>query len=69
MLAQAGNLGCPGAEASCLCGNANFGYGIRDCTLESCPENDRNAVLSYGLAYCQASKSYPIVGNGCRLTL
>lgn len=40
-------------EASCLCANQNFTYGIRDCSNESC-DNSANAasVINYGIAYC-----------------
>ena len=61
MLGQAKSLGCPNLSNStpngtCLCENANFGYGIRDCTSESCPQAEQQAVISYGLGYCSSSK-------------
>jgi len=40
MLAQSVALGCPYVnglpDATCLCSNANFGYGIRDCSVAAC---------------------------------
>merc|ERR1711881_527078 len=55
MLGQASALGCANDDAACLCANADFGYGVRDCTNEACPADaDRNAVIQYGLAYCSS---------------
>lgn len=73
MLAKAGELGCPNLangqpNGACLCQNANFGYGIRDCTAESCPQADQGAVISYGLSYCKASKLSSLLPKLLKLT-
>jgi len=61
MLAEAGNLGCPPVngqpDAVCLCANANFGYGVRDCTRAVCPADAVNGVIDYGLQYCAGAAS------------
>lgn len=63
MLGKAQSLGCPNLangtpNGTCLCENADFGNGIRDCTLESCPggSGDLNAVVQYGLGYCKSGR-------------
>ena len=62
MLGQASALGCPNLsngqpDACCLCGNADFGYGVRDCSTESCPKGaDLNAIISYGVNYCASGQ-------------
>lgn len=61
MLAKAASLGCPPKngvpDAACLCANKDFGYGIRDCTNESCPSGtDTNQVIQYGVGYCLQGK-------------
>ncbi|KAI5923727.1 hypothetical protein F4810DRAFT_710155 [Camillea tinctor] len=53
MLGQAGDLGCNGTDATCLCTNANFVYGIRDCANESCADH-ASEVIQYGVDYCAA---------------
>ena len=53
LLGLSPSFGCPSAEASCLCAEPNFGYGVRDCSNEACGNADvANQVISYGLAYC-----------------
>lgn len=57
MLTQQENLGCPPAngqpDPSCLCNNADFSFGLRDCAREACGSEVEDAVVSYGVAYCQ----------------
>lgn len=57
MLAQETSLGCQplnGApNVACLCSNVNFGYGIRDCSIQACPAGtDVGSILQYGVNYC-----------------
>lgn len=61
MLSQAVQLGCPNVngqpDACCLCANANFGYGVRDCTNQACTSDaDKSAIIAYGLSYCAKGK-------------
>jgi hypothetical protein len=51
MLALAPSLGCPTANATCLCSNTDFGYGIRDCANEACG-SEAAAIIAYGVSYC-----------------
>ena len=53
MLGKAGEFGCSNTDAACLCKDANFAYGVRDCSYQSC-QNDTAAaiVVAYGTAYC-----------------
>ena len=64
MLKAASALGCPPKngqpDVCCLCGNARFGYGVRDCVIQACPAGtDTNAIIKYGLNYCAAGKPKP----------
>jgi hypothetical protein len=57
MLGQAQALGCSNTDAACLCRNVNFGYGVRDCSNQACPDqNAVSSVISYGLAYCASGE-------------
>ena len=59
MLGQAAQLGCAANDIACLCKNANFGYGIRDCSIQSCGNVDQaNALISWGNNLC-ASVNVP----------
>ncbi|KAL9624480.1 MAG: hypothetical protein Q9204_007872, partial [Flavoplaca sp. TL-2023a] len=59
MLGQAQQLGCPdAADVTCVCINPDFGFGIRDCTNESCPPNaDNGSVTDFGAAFCAPTES------------
>lgn len=49
------NFGCDANNlAACACCNANFGYGIRDCSRQVCGDGsqDYSSVVSYGSSYC-----------------
>lgn len=52
MIAQYSSLGCSSSQAACLCRNANFGYGIRDCANGACGTAVASTVISFGSAYC-----------------
>ena len=62
MLALGPSLGCPEVngqpDVPCLCKNTNFGYGIRDCSAQSCPSGtDLNAIYNFALQECAAGES------------
>ncbi|KAH3394870.1 hypothetical protein KXV40_007449 [Aspergillus fumigatus] len=57
MKAKAGELGCSAGDDKCLCSQANYGYGIRDCTTEACPDDDAIAVLSSALSSCPSDSA------------
>lgn len=47
-------FGCAQGDAQCFCGNADFGFGIRDCASQACGSQDETAqVISYGTSYCE----------------
>jgi len=53
MVGQALPLGCPGHDIECLCSNANFTMGIRDCAAQTCPAGiDFNQLEQYGAQWC-----------------
>lgn len=54
MTAQAVGLGCTGPnDVACLCSNPNFGFGVRDCTAQSCPPGtDFAPVFDFTQQYC-----------------
>lgn len=53
MIGMAENLGCASGDAACLCTMVNFGFGVRDCSDQSCNNatNAANAV-AYANSYC-----------------
>ena len=55
MVAQYSALGCASPQPSCLCKNANFGYGLRDCANGACGTAVAPTVTSYGSAYCASA--------------
>ncbi|KAF2263217.1 CFEM-domain-containing protein [Lojkania enalia] len=54
MLAIANSqFGCSNGDIACYCNTPSFGYGVRDCSNEACPNAaDANAVIAFGNAYC-----------------
>lgn len=53
MLAQSAELGCRNNDVPCLCRNANFGYGIHDCSVQACGNvNEANIAISWGNKLC-----------------
>ena len=60
MLAQYSSLGCASEQdAACLCGNVNFGYGLRDCSNGACGSEVASTVIAYGSAYCASATAAP----------
>lgn len=52
-------LGCAAGNVTCYCTEPDFGYGIRDCSDQSCPTpQDAQEVISFGTTYC-SSRSIP----------
>ncbi|KAL2134062.1 hypothetical protein VTI74DRAFT_1118 [Chaetomium olivicolor] len=57
---QHDQYGCGAGDVGCLCKNANFGYGIHDCSVQSCPSlEDANIVIGWGNNLC-ANANHPI---------
>src|SRR5271170_3824130 len=54
MLGLAPSLGCASStDYMCLCDSANFGYGVRDCSLEACPAGtDTNVIFQFLVGLC-----------------
>ncbi|KAF2141397.1 uncharacterized protein K452DRAFT_39064 [Aplosporella prunicola CBS 121167] len=47
-------FGCSSGDANCYCGNADFGYGVRDCARQACSsDDDAQNVINYGVQYCR----------------
>ena len=57
MLAQYSTLGCAPLDAYCLCNNANFTYGIRDCSNGACGTAVASTVIAFGSAYCSTASA------------
>ncbi|KAG5927887.1 hypothetical protein E4U42_001594 [Claviceps africana] len=53
--AKAEELGCKANDLKCLCSNANFMYGLRDCSHAVCSQQDANQVVAYGLKVCEGA--------------
>lgn len=53
MINQAGSLGCGAGDTACLCRNANFGYGVRDCSNAACQDqSDANTAVAWVNQVC-----------------
>ncbi|MCQ6513214.1 CFEM domain-containing protein, partial [Vibrio parahaemolyticus] len=62
---KAQELGCSANDLKCLCDNANFGFGLRDCSAAICPSEDAAQVVAFGIAACRsASGTGGAGGNG-----
>lgn len=55
MKAQYSTLGCSSPDPPCLCKNANFGYGLRDCANGACGTAVASTVIAYGSSYCASA--------------
>ncbi|CCC05648.1 hypothetical protein SMACR_09703 [Sordaria macrospora] len=55
MVAQYSALGCASPLPSCLCKNANFGYGLRDCANGACGTAAASGVIAFGNSYCASA--------------
>ena len=54
MLAQYSALGCSSGDSYCLCNNADFSNGVRDCSNGACGAAIGSTVIAYGSAYCSS---------------
>ncbi|KAF2762279.1 hypothetical protein EJ05DRAFT_497139 [Pseudovirgaria hyperparasitica] len=46
-------FGCASGDLNCYCSKIDFGYGVRDCSLESCGSDSvAQQVIAYGTNYC-----------------
>nr|UUW20877.1 CFEM86 protein [Metarhizium anisopliae] len=53
MIAQYSQLGCRSPDPACLCHNANFGYGLRDCANGACGAAVAPTVTNFASShYC-----------------
>lgn len=53
MIGKAGEFKCDASDVACLCKNADFKYGVRDCANESCGnKDDAQKVITWGEGYC-----------------
>ncbi|KAG4444402.1 hypothetical protein IFR05_000167 [Cadophora sp. M221] len=55
VIAQYSTLGCSSPDPSCLCKNANFGFGIRDCANGACGTSVGSTVIAYQSLYCSSA--------------
>jgi CFEM domain len=59
MLALAPALGCSAADATCLCENPNFLYGVRDCSIEACGASEQQIAEAFAVSYCSCTSDSP----------
>jgi hypothetical protein len=53
MINKSEELGCTGNDLACLCLNADYSYGIRDCTDQSCGNNgDAADTQNWAVGIC-----------------
>ncbi|KAK4187896.1 hypothetical protein QBC35DRAFT_532128 [Podospora australis] len=57
MIALGPSLGCPGSHPVCICSKADFMYGMRDCTLQSCPPEVVAQAQGASTAFCNIPSS------------
>lgn len=50
---KAKELNCGTGDLKCLCSNANFVYGLRDCSKAICSTDDATKVLNYAVSICK----------------
>lgn len=55
MLAQYSTLGCAALDGYCLCNNADFSNGLRDCSNGACGTAVASTVIDFGSAYCSTA--------------
>ncbi|KAK4444122.1 hypothetical protein QBC34DRAFT_187861 [Podospora aff. communis PSN243] len=64
MIALSSSLGCPLVsgypDARCFCSKPDFGYGIRDCTAQSCPPQDIAPVANLAAVLCAEAAVLPL---------
>jgi hypothetical protein len=61
------SFGCGAGDVVCYCTNQNFGYGVRDCAQQACPNaEDANNVIKYGTAYCECELNHAFLSNDLR---
>jgi hypothetical protein len=62
MEAAASALGCSSATAACLCTKPDFGYGVRDCSAQSCPAGtDLTEIQNYLInTYCSGGMAVQV---------
>jgi hypothetical protein len=58
MLGKAKSLGCNADDMACLCASKNFNYGIHDCTVEACPNDNVQQVQAYAQSMCASASKY-----------
>lgn len=68
---KASELGCSDGDDACLCRNANFAYGVRDCSAQYC--NDRTTgldAIKYVFDWCDSKFVFLMImpGHSCRDT-
>ncbi|KAJ2973570.1 hypothetical protein NQ176_g6534 [Zarea fungicola] len=60
MEGQYSQLGCSSPQASCLCKNPNFGFGIRDCSNGACGPLVGSTVIAFASSwYCATATPVP----------
>lgn len=48
-------FGCAPGNATCYCTNVDFGYGVRDCSVQSCQNaTASDETIAFGEAYCKS---------------
>ncbi|KAK4167359.1 hypothetical protein QBC43DRAFT_331625 [Cladorrhinum sp. PSN259] len=55
---------CAGGDSKCLCDNANFWYGIRDCASQACGGQAASEAQSWGENYCKSAAATLNTGTG-----
>lgn len=56
----ASSLGCEANDMACLCKNQDFSYGIHDCTVQACPDDNVQDVQSYASSVCASASKWPV---------
>lgn len=46
------SLNCGRSDMACLCKNMDFGFGVRDCAKEACPDDNLDKIKSTAESMC-----------------
>ncbi|MBE7179676.1 MAG: CFEM domain-containing protein [Terriglobus roseus] len=48
-------------DAACQCAHVEWGYGLRDCGIEACGNEQAQQVISYGVSYCESGSPLRLI--------
>jgi hypothetical protein len=52
---KASELGCDAGDRGCLCLNPDFTYGVRDCSIAICDDNEIQEIVEFAINWCSSA--------------